>query len=459
MRYIRAIDRLRPYRLAALLCSSSLIGAACAKDDPLPPPPADLAVPDDLTVPPDEAQPVPDFTLLPVDFAWRGADLTALPDLAASGDFAGQEFPAPHPSPPQGQSNGGRVLSTPHLVSVTFAGDKLAASLDAFAAALPAADWWPATMAEYGIGAGVTLPPIHLAETPPRKLDDSDIAAWLADKLDGTHPEFATPPDPDALYLLYYPANTSITLSGSTSCQAFGGYHQSTRLHDGTRVAYAVMPRCGIGAGGTLFDGLTAVASHEVVEAATDPDPSGKTAYASVDTANRGFAILAGGAELADLCEFMQDVNYKSAFNFMLQRSWSNASAKAGHDPCVPAPSGRAYFNAAPVLTDTIHLGGNGNGFPGMRIAPGGSATIELALFSDEPTQPFTVSATTDRTTFAQTAQRLSFSFDRDTGVNGSRIKLTVKVDRAGPNNHEGFAIESTLGPYTNRWFVMISDK
>ena len=44
----------------------------------------------------------------------------------------------------------------------------------------------------------------------------------------------------------------------------------------------------------------------------------------------------------------------------IVERSWSNAAARAGHDPCAPAAPGEVYFAAAGVLPDavTFHWGG-----------------------------------------------------------------------------------------------------
>ena len=43
--------------------------------------------------------------------------------------------------------------------------------------------------------------------------------------------------------------------------------------------------------------------------------------------------------------------------DFMVQRTWSNAAAKAGHDPCVPAPA-TPYIAAEPMFTESVPFDG-----------------------------------------------------------------------------------------------------
>lgn len=405
----------------------------------------DAAVVVDLAVPGDATSP-PDLTVIQ-------PDLKELGDLAALGDFAGEVFPAPHPPLPEVQNAGGRRLLSPRLTSVTFVADKLAPELDGFLRNLPTTPWWTATMAEYGVGAGSTTAPVHVNEAPPHQLDDSMIQTWLRAKLDGSHLEFGLP-DGNSLYVIYYPVATAITLGNLASCQGFAAYHSALRIKDGSSVSYAVVARCRVGAGPSAVDALTGPAAHEIAEAATDADP-GAPAYRDLDAASFAWR-LATGSEVGDLCFFLPEAFYKSnGFDFEVQRTWSNAAARASLDPCVPAPPGSTYFNSAPVLPDLITI--NGQMMPGIRIAPGHSRTIELDLFSAGPTQPWTVEASTELTNLGSMAQQLRFSFDRSTGANGSKLHLTVEVVKAGPDGYESFAIVSTLGPYTNLWFVAVA--
>ena len=80
----------------------------------------------------------------------------------------------------------------------------------------------------------------------------------------------------------------------------------------------------------------TAVASHEVIEAATDPDSEG---YALPSRGPKPWKDdvwnafdLTGHAELGDLCEG----TFYWEGGHLYQRVWSNAAAAAGGDPCIP---------------------------------------------------------------------------------------------------------------------------
>jgi len=68
------------------------------------------------------------------------------------------------------------------------------------------------------------------------------------------------------------------------------------------------------------------------------------------------------------------DDEYRES-DHVVQRTWSNAAAKAGHDPCVPAPppSQKPYFNASPKNGDVVTL------------AVGKTTTIVVDAFSDGP--------------------------------------------------------------------------
>jgi len=99
---------------------------------------------------------------------------------------------------------------------------------------------------------------------------------------------------PNTLYMIYFPADITITLDGSTSCVAFGGYHEATPGNPAkNNIFYGVMPDCGGG-----FVEQTIVTSHEFAEAVTDPipTPGSNPAYPQAWNTSDGF-------EIGDLCE------------------------------------------------------------------------------------------------------------------------------------------------------------
>lgn len=331
-------------------------------------------------------------------------------------------YPAPHPAFPTVESYGGSVLATPHFVSVTFSNDTatMIQTADNFVGAVGGTSYWTQTTAEYGVGTATVGAPIHLAETAPTTIDDAQVQQWLVGKLSGPSPAFGTP-NPNAIYVLFYPAGSTITYSGYTSCQEFGGYHGSVTV--GAReYAYAVIPRCNSGMG--LAYDLTSTTSHELIEAATDPFLN-NPAYGTVDLDHIAWEMVLLG-EVSDLCAQDSNAVYQPAgFSWYVQRSWSNAAPLMGKDSCQPSLPGEVYFNAVPVMTDTItfNWGGQPGSTKGVHIPLGTSRTIEVDLFSEGPASAWTVSAS------AYQQGSLSFAWNRTSGVNGDKLQLTITAN------------------------------
>ena len=99
-------------------------------------------------------------------------------------------------------------------------------------------------------------------------------------------------------------------------------------------------------------DLTTFMASHEMVEASTDPFG---TAYAQTDLDHIAWAYFFG-SEVGDMCAFHAGAAITpSDIGFAVQRTWSNAAAAAFEDPCVPGESS-PLFLAAPVGETSITL-------------------------------------------------------------------------------------------------------
>ncbi len=324
--------------------------------------------------------------------AEESGSVDASPDAAGASDAAASDAPvvlppdaAPPTAPPAAQYLGGPILSSPRIVTVTFQGDDaaLVARLQAFDDAITSTPWWHSVSAEYcvepagapcvgaGSGAGhAVLAAAASQYTDSVKGGDSTMRALLTGAVSsGTLP----PPDPQGqtLYVVYLPAGTTVLLDGNASCapSAFGSYHDVVSLaalDAGAPVsaAYAVVARCSSTEAAT-----TAAASHEIVEAATDPSPEDAPAYQLTDMVWTAF-----GPEVADACAAVDTSLTTVESGFTVQRSWSNLSAAAGHDPCVPVPSGEAYFNVAPA-----------QGAETLRLSVGASATVVLYPFADSP--------------------------------------------------------------------------
>jgi hypothetical protein len=345
---------------------------------------------------------------------------------------------------------------------VTFSDDPLASELDSFVSSIAGSSYWAAAVGEYGVGATSVGTPVHLSESAPVTISTSDVDTWLQSRLDGTHSEWGTP-DANTLYVLFYPATTTVTSAEGDSCQLFGGYHLETVLPSGLTVPYAVVVRCDSTPAGLPngLDGQTAYGSHELAEAATDPHPLTHPAYLKEDDWAWGFA----GEEVGDLCiaAVSPALRYVTPpdVGSLVQRLWSNHAALAGHNPCVPASSGDVYFNSVPMLDDYVQVPGKSPGTTtrAVQIPVGGTKTIEVKLFSDGPTDgAWAVSAIDFWAQPPVSAPTLALAFDKNVGKNGDVLHLTITVTNPAPKNSEymPFILESTLGDRVTAWYGMV---
>ena len=385
------------------------------------------------------------------DDAGQQPDVTPAVDAGPDVDNGSPSttYPAFTVDAPQVVNFGGPTLATPKLVPVYFGNDDttFTAQLTTFMSKLGLSAFWAPAVGEYGVGAITSAAPVQLTDTAPPTIDDADIQTWIAARIDdATLP----PPDANTIYAIYYPDGTTVTLGqNGTSCQDFGAYHDNI-TYKGNDVAYAVMPRCS-GWGPSVLDTTTSAASHEFIEASTDPFPQTNGAYTQVDDNHIMWEFVLGGGETGDMCaQFSASYVTPPDLGFMVQRAWSNAQAKAGHDPCQPADK-TPYFNAMPVLTDAISIGGQGT-TKGVHIPIGSSATIEVDLFSDADTGgPWTVSASD-----TSGAGAITFAWDRTTGQNGEKLHLTINAVKKTQYGAAGFSIKSKLNGRTTSWFGLV---
>lgn len=359
--------------------------------------------------------------------------------------------------PPLAASSGGPVLAHPIFIPMTFEGDELRDPIEDFIASVGCTSYWHATATDYGVGDAVTGEAVHLTDKPPTSIDDTQIGAFIRAKIVAK-----TVPAPIAdqtLYVIYYPDQTDITLQGSHSCQSFGGYHNNFNLSDGTRVAYAVIPRCGSFGQLDSIDAVTAVSSHELLEGSTDPYPFAKPAYQLTEP--NGFAWeIAGGGEIADLCEFNDDAFFlPSDYPFYVQHSWSNQAAFTGQDPCQPTT--HTYFAAAPVLPDTLvyDFGFGAQNAMGAQISVGNNKTIDVQLIASGPWPDVVSVSALDGAVFFGGKPTLKFSFDVAQGKIGDTLKLTVS--RVGTNStfgFEPFLIRASSKGISHSWWAVVGD-
>ncbi len=367
--------------------------------------------------------------LLPLYFGCGDNISPAMPDAPATPDAPPPFMQAPHDPPPQVSSAGGSVLDAPKVQPIFYTGDASQAQIEQLLQGLPGSSYWKTTTTEYGVGDLVLLPSIVSTDMPPTT-DEALQAALLA--------EFPTW-DPETIYTVFLPDGVVLSAGGSKSCQSFGGYHDEALAQTGMGsgsgsgsgsggpppgpgLVYALVPHCP-GAVQPL-DEVTLATSHELIEASTDPHPQTAPAFLRVDADHFIWGRTPGG-ELGDMCEYVQTAGQRLIGDFMVQRTWSNASAAAGHDPCVPALSS-PYVGAAPELQDvTVMSHGQMITTKAIPVAPGASVTIPVDVFSDAPTGVFEVRVEDVKALQGGTPD-LTFSLDKPVGANGDKLMLTI---------------------------------
>ena len=379
----------------------------------------------------------------------------------------------PLPDAPQVvlQSPNGVAIAAPKVQLIGYAQDSNLPTISSFLQELVASGTWAQQTSEYGVGPFNVLPAISIAGTPPTTLDDNSgnvtpFERTLATNLTGANPAWGAA-DPNTIYLFLLPQGTQIN-SGGLCCDpnsGYFGYHWEAPVGS-TSVAYAVVCNCPnfVVPPLTALDDLTTTVSHELAESATNPFVNSAPAFGQEDDAHHIWELGSFGGEVADMCQNNSDSNYlPPGATYMVQRSWSNAAAAAGTDPCVPVPANGPYFNAYPVLTDTINLGGQyyGQSTPtqGVQIPVGQTKTIDVRLHSDGPTSgPWTVDVM-DLSYYMGTLSQpaTTLSLDRTSGVDGDVLHLTITVHRADPYfGGEGFVLSSTLNGQNNLWYGAI---
>lgn len=380
-----------------------------------------------------------------------GAQPTPDAGVEASAPEAGFT-PAEHPAAPIVTSSGGSVLASPKVVVVTFSNEPFASQLETFAQTLGATAYWSSTTSEYGVGPLQYAGAVHVDAPPATTLSQDALESWLASELDGTHPAWPAW-DASTIYAIVMPKGAGIQVDGAPPCASSPAYHYE--IDSGAQhIVYAAINRCEPIFGLSGIDYLTAGLSHEWVEASTDPLYITAPAYDGPAAKYTDWNLVTGG-EVADFCTPMNDIYFKPAdFPFTVQRSWSNAAAVAGHDPCVPASPG-PYFAAVPVLPGTLHGTYYGQSFTseGAHVALGASIDVEVDLFSDAPTDAFAVSATSS-------GANLDFSWDRASGSNGDVLTLTItrNADAKNITGVDFFEISALLNGRVVKWIGAVGN-
>jgi hypothetical protein len=356
-------------------------------------------------------------------------------DMDTGDPDTGVPYPAMFPAPPQVITSGGPTAGMGKVVPVFWSNDPMQAQIEQYLQAMSPSTYWTATTKEYKVGDYTLAPSVVVTAQPFTSIDDPGIQTFLAAHADGSDAAWPKA-DSNTVFVVAFPSSTIINLGNNQLCNGILGYHSDTALADNTAFSYAVIPRCG------GIDSFTATTSHELVEWATDPFPMTNTAYTRVDTAHL-YWDNGAGSETGDMCENQNSAYARILGNFVVQRTWSNAAMKGGHDPCVPPPANTVFFAAAPESPDTVvytYFGQKVN-VKGVKIPVGTMKTIDVHLYSDGPVAaPWTVSASTS----FSSQGALTFSFDKNTGQNGDILHLTITAVKTTSTGAARFNVTST---------------
>jgi len=235
-------------------------------------------------------------------------------DAPAAADDNGSPsstYPAFAADMPQVRANQGTVLKAPILVTITWPSvDPNVSIWEAFGDGIGSSTFWNDTTSEYGIGLATSGAPNHvrMSDSLPPSMTYYEVQDYVVAALGGTLPDggaseggigavdgggagangslWPAPTSEDGniqtIYSLFIPASTSVTDpgSGQSFCDEGGsGYHDSVVV-GGRPVAYAVTLECP----SQPVASSEETASHEYVEATTNPYPHRRASATSVST-------------------------------------------------------------------------------------------------------------------------------------------------------------------------------
>jgi hypothetical protein len=346
--------------------------------------------------------------------------------------------------------HGGRVLSTPR-VSAIYLGDYWstpqgageALHLDAFLQAWIAGPSVTGVLAQYRVGAGSFASSDKVAGASPVTFTDTDAQALVRQELAAGRVVSGS----QTVHVVYLPPGTVLTVQGTSSQQALGGYH-SSYLDSGTgaRVYYAVVVY-NQGANGIEFnrvaqDNNSIVTSSVLAGALTNPDAGqGQTGWlddVNGEVGSIAFALSTDPA-LGDVWVLQN--------GFTVALLWSNQDGKldAGSGVAIGATStGVQTLSITPSTQEAI---------PGTSVTYtlSNAATSVDTLTLTVSDLPATLVATLGQTTLAPGASTtLTVAVDA-TAVVGTSATITVtgtSVTSTEPVTAT-LSIVSTLTPTT----------
>jgi hypothetical protein len=179
------------------------------------------------------------------------------------------------------------------------------------------------------IGRGGVIGPYTITpSTNATTIDDTQIQAELQAQIASHNlpdPQLDGGGNVNTLYIVYFPHGFTITLQGFLSCHAGGfcGYH-GTYSNNNLSIPYGVIPDFGPGSGcdvgcggGSTFQNLTSVSSHELAESITDTE----VGLANTFARPLAWYDVPNNVEIGDICNHV----HATLSGYTVQQEWSNS--------------------------------------------------------------------------------------------------------------------------------------
>jgi hypothetical protein len=327
---------------------------------------------------------------------------------------------APHTPLPTLDAHDGVVLDQPELVTITFPGYSHRAEVEAFGDFVGGSQWLKTVGTEYGVGPASQARKVVWPTAAPANLTDQELRMLLAQGItDGTLP---APPATGnrVVYLVYWPSTavldaTSagagvVCLRGSFHSAGglfTAGYHESAPTPAGGRVPYAVIGDCD-----DSIDEITSTASREIIGCGTNPYEVDLSGYLLDPKPGDPWLMNVDNGEAGYMCE-REPLLHEGGY--ALHRSWSNAAATAGTQPCIPADAGEIYESVSASPASIVPA------------TAGSTVSWTLTGWSTAETSDWTLrTARPDGSDFA--IAELAPVLSRTTINNGKTVTLTMTV-------------------------------
>jgi hypothetical protein len=384
------------------------------------------------------------FSIVPPNMALAREEDVGLADET---EVARAGYPAFKPNVPTVVSQGGTTLKNPRIVTVTWDGDVNRDVYEKFGDEIGATRYWRDNTSEYGVGKAVSGPAnlVHISPAITSIADD-EVDDLVRQAIKNTVTSGWPAADAETIYNVFLPPN-ALTFGTHNGCEfGIGGYHTDSLLDPtndhGGEFLYAVNLNCP-----AKWDvhTMTLIASHELVESVTDPFPSTHAAFVGFDDKHLAYDMYNQFQdEVGDACEFFRSSEYvgSAPFAFGLQRNWSNKSALAGHDPCVPRTK-LPYFNVTTfaaemdsITVDMTSLGDELHTTAGYKATAGQPRSFGIGYYSDAPTNA-------NWTVWAKVPPTMPLTDEHGTKVPNGAASATID----NPSGHNGHKAQVTVTP------------